>query len=113
MYFKIFVFLLCLCFVYVREILYFLILKEVQYKLFIVLKILNVNREVFQILIQVENVFIRDFFENFLNEIENNGFKDNFIFCFFDLKNLFEFVVKGERWGLEGESVFISGFQFI
>lgn len=59
------------------------------------------NREVSQILTQVENALTKDFFENLLNEIENDGPKDNFTLCLSDLKNLFESVVKGERWGLE------------
>lgn len=110
MYSKTFVFLLCLCFVYARETSYFSILKEAQHKLSIAPKIPNVNREVSQIFTQVENALTRDFFENLLNEIENNGPKDNFTLCLSDLKKLFQSVVKGERWGLEGESVFISGF---
>lgn len=101
MYSKTFVFLLCLCFVYARETSYFSILKEAQHKLSIAPKIPNVNREVSQIFTQVENALTRDFFENLLNEIENNGPKDNFTLCLSDLKNLFQSVVKGERWGLE------------
>lgn len=100
MYSKTFVFLLCLCFVYARETSYFSILKEAQLKLSIVPKISNVNREVSQIFTQVENALTRDFFENLLNKIENNGHKDNFTLCLSDLKNLFESVVKGERWGM-------------
>ncbi|XP_065931141.1 nose resistant to fluoxetine protein 6 [Magallana gigas] len=101
MYSKTFVFLLCLCFVYARETSYFSILKEAQHKLSIAPKIPNVNREVSQIFTQVENALTRDFFENLLNEIENNGPKDNFTLCLSDLKNLFQSIVKGERWGLE------------
>lgn len=110
MYSKTFVFLLCLCFVYARETSYFSILKEAQHKLSIAPKIPNVNREVSQIFTQVENALTRDFFENLLNEFENNGPKDNFNLCLSDLKNLFESVVKGERWGLEGESAFFCFF---
>lgn len=100
MYSKTVVFLISLCFVYAKETSYFSILKEAQLKLSIAPKILDVNREVSQIFTQVENALTRDFFETLLNEVENNGPKDNNTLCLSDLKDLFESITKGERWGL-------------